>query len=356
MKMYLAGLCLLISIHLCAYADEANRKNLKAGADLIKQTYEEQLYTLPAFKMGHYGLRMYRQTQEDKYTSAIWLDMARLTSLLNRFAMEVYTSEQIRDYVKISSENYTDTDPVRGALRRKSLQKMPEYLYLMYLLGSMSRADEYGLKHREDAKLREVIKRYDFTKYASDPDMIRAWAAQLANQVYWLRQLGEQDVVESFINTFKATYPDSQDDQLTEQEFANKIYGLTHLIFAASEYYQRPINEQDFQWIYDYFRNNIDKIIARSKEDVITETAISFLLAGKETDPVVSKVRVHILNAIDKEQGMIPSRDGRFSFSYGEHRNVLAVMLLDWRGVNTGPNIQLQPNMFRSLPYGLVTK
>lgn len=134
MKMYLAGLCLLISIHLCAYADEANRKNLKAGADLIKQTYEEQLYTLPAFKMGHYGLRMYRQTQEDKYTSAIWLDMARLTSLLNRFAMEVYTSEQIRDYVKISSENYTDTDPVRGALRRKSLQKcLSIYISCTYL-------------------------------------------------------------------------------------------------------------------------------------------------------------------------------------------------------------------------------
>ncbi|WP_373367047.1 DUF3541 domain-containing protein, partial [Aliivibrio fischeri] len=44
----------------------------------IRHTYETQLYTLPAFKSGHYGLRMYRQTMDPKYSDAIWSDMARV--------------------------------------------------------------------------------------------------------------------------------------------------------------------------------------------------------------------------------------------------------------------------------------
>lgn len=57
--------------------------SFKQDADLLRKTYESQLYTLPAFKSGHYGLRMYRQTLDDKYAAAIWSDMARVASRLN---------------------------------------------------------------------------------------------------------------------------------------------------------------------------------------------------------------------------------------------------------------------------------
>lgn len=165
-------------------------------AALIKATFESELYTLPPYTLGHYGLRMYRQTQDDKYATAIWNDMARVASRLNKFAAEVHTSAQIRQYAEKKISNYRKKTGERSKLRYEVTKTKPEYLYLgIGLLGSMARADEYGLKHREDATLREVIRRYDFTEYATDPAMIRAWAAQLANQVYWLKQLGEQDVV-----------------------------------------------------------------------------------------------------------------------------------------------------------------
>ncbi len=340
-----------------ASVNKPNHQEFKNAANSIRQTYEAQLFTLPPFKMGHYGLRMYRQTQDSKYNSAIWLDMARIASGLNKFTSEVHSAEQIQTFSTLQSKNYKDSDPVREDLRRQTLQRMPEYLYVgVALLGQMARADEYGLMHKEDAKLREILKRYDFAQYATDSKMIEAWAAQLANQVYWLRQLGEQDIVDQFIKAFKETYPDSKDSRLSDQQYANKIYGLTHIIFAASEYYQHDINEQDFQWIYDYFRSNIDSIITRTKEDVITETAITFLLAGKENDPVVSKARKHILGKVDKNRGMIPSTTGGFNLAYGEHRNVLAVMLLDWQGSSATPNIHNQRAVFKSIPYGLIEK
>jgi len=353
MRGKLIGLCLAIVFSHSAVA--STPPSYKASADIIRHTYESQLYTLPAFKEGHYGLRMFRQTLDKKYSAAVWTDMARVASRLNKFSAEVYTPEQILLYSEKRVSGYIGDKDERSVRRYTVTKHTPEYLYLgVDLLGSMARANEYGLKHKQDQKLRAVIRRYDFAKYATDQEMIKAWAAQLANQVYWLRQLGEQDVVEPFTQAFKKTYPDSEDKKLSKQQYGNKLYGMTHIIFGDSEYYQHQVNEKQHQWIYDYFRDNIDTILIRAKEDVIAEVGITFLLAGLEDDPVVEKTRNAIQQSINLDKGMIPSVTGDFDVSYGEHRNVLAIMLLDWQQVNEAPTVENQPKMFSNPPYGLI--
>ncbi|OEE41684.1 DUF3541 domain-containing protein [Vibrio anguillarum] len=351
------GFAIALWLPASGYAEQASTTNntFSESAELIRQTYEEQLFTLPAFKEGHYGLRMYRQTLDPKYSAAVWSDLARVASRLNQFSAEVSTAEQVFLYSEQRLAGYLDDEDERSQLRYIATKHMPEYLYLgVDLLGSMARANEYGLKHKEDQLLRQVIRRYDFTKYATDEEMIKAWAAQLANQVYWLRQLGEQDVVQPFIDSFRKTYPDSADKALSAQQYGNKLYGMTHIIFADSEYYQNPIKEQQHQWIFDYFRNNIDTILLRAKEDVVAEVGITFLLAGLEKDPVVEKTRLAIQQAIDKKKGLIPSTSGVFDLADGEHRNVLAIMLLDWQKTNQAPTVKNNPKVFSSLPYGLI--
>lgn len=338
-------------------ADSLNsqEQSFKQSADLIRTTYESQLYTLPAFKEGHYGLRMYRQTLDDKYSAAVWSDMARVASKLSTLSNEVQTMEQIVLYSEKRVASYIGDNDERSVRRYNITKHMPEYLYLgVDLLGSMARANEYGLEHKNDAKLREIIRRYDFSRYVTNEDMVKAWAAQLANQVYWLRQLGEQDVVDEFVETFKKAYPDDKDRKLSSQQYGNKIYGMTHVIFGDSEYYQHQVREQDHQWIYDYFRENIDTILLRAKEDVIAEVGLTFLLAGLEDDPVVEKTRLAIQASIDEKQGMIPSITGDFDLEYGEHRNVLAIMLLDWQQVNEAPTYEGNPKVFTNIPYGLI--
>lgn len=333
----------------------SQEQSFKQSADLIRQTYESQLYTLPAFKEGHYGLRMYRQTLDDKYAAAVWSDMARVASKLSSLSNDVHTMEQIVLYSEKRVASYVGDDDERSVRRYNITKHMPEYLYLgVDLLGSMARANEYGLEHKNDAKLREIIRRYDFSRYVTNEDMVKAWAAQLANQVYWLRQLGEQDVVDEFVETFQKAYPDDKDKKLSSQQFGNKIYGMTHVIFGDSEYYQHQVSEQEHQWIYDYFRENIDTILLRAKEDVIAEVGLTFLLAGLEDDPVVEKTRLAIQSSIDKKRGMIPSITGDFDLEYGEHRNVLAIMLLDWQQVNEAPTFKGNPKVFKTIPYGLV--
>ncbi len=333
----------------------SHKQSFKQSADLIRTTYESQLYTLPAFKEGHYGLRMYRQTLDDKYSAAVWSDMARVASKLSRLSNDVHTMEQIVLYSEKRVASYVNDLDERSVRRYNITKHMPEYLYLgVDILGSMARANEYGLEHKNDAKLREIIRRYDFSRYVTNEDMVKAWAAQLANQVYWLRQLGEQDVVDEFVDTFKKAYPDDKDKTLSRQQFGNKIYGMTHVIFGGSEYYQHQVSELEHQWIYDHFRENIDTILLRAKEDVIAEVGLTFLLAGLDNDPVVEKTRLAIQASIDKTKGMIPSVTGDFDLKYGEHRNVLAIMLLDWQQVNEAPTYEGNPKVFTNIPYGLV--
>lgn len=95
-------------------------------------------------------------------------------------------------------------------------------------------------------------------------------------------------------------------------------------------------------------------ILERSKEDVLAEVGINFLLAGLDDDPVVEKMRKAIQQSINREAGMVPAVDGTTDLKDGEHRNVLAIMLLDWQGVKAVPTIQGEPKMFSNLPYGLV--
>lgn len=269
MRIRPLSLAVLLSCSLAFQAQasqEAPVLTYSQSAQLIKNTYESQLYTLPAFREGHFGLRMYRQTLNDKYLPAIWTDMAQVANRLNHFANEVTAPEQIFLYSEARLATYHDKEDERSQRRYTVTKHQPEYLYLgIDLIGAMARADEYGLKHKQDKTLRNVLRRYDFARYATDPEMIEAWAAQLANQAYWLRQLGEQDVVNAFTDAFRTTYPDNQDKKLSPQQYSNKIYGMTHIILGDSQYYQKQVNEADHQWIYDYFRDNIDTIILRSK-------------------------------------------------------------------------------------------
>lgn len=93
-----------------------------------------------------------------------------------------------------------------------------------------------------------------------------------------------------------------------------------------------------------------------AKPDIVAEIGIAFLLAGLEDDPVVLKTRQFIQAAVDKERGMLPSTSGDFNLSLGEYRNVLAIMLLDWRSVNPAPRASKHSKVFADLPYGLIQK
>ncbi|MDO6679911.1 DUF3541 domain-containing protein [Shewanella sp. 4_MG-2023] len=295
----------------------------------IQLNLEQNMYSLPPRIQGHYGLRMYRMTGDEKYANAALIDLITITERQNYFACNMDKPNFIKDEAE-QAISVLGKGP-RAKARKKALKPFPEFIfYSDILLRYASRTDELGFMGPCHEQMIKGLKAYDLTPALTDPKMITSWAAQLVNYVYWAKQLNVGDYVEVYKQAFIETYPDDKDNNLDKKQYRNKLYGMTHFIFASSGYYQEQVNAKDYQWILDYFNNNIDRILTDATDDIISEVGISFLLAGQPNHPVVKKTQNHIAASFIPEYQLIPSPRGNPNMVSGEHRNVLAMMLLDW--------------------------
>ncbi|ABO23953.1 DUF3541 domain-containing protein [Shewanella loihica] len=303
----------------------------------IQQNLEDNLYQLPPRVQGHYGIRLYRMTGDDKYANAALVDLYAVTESQAFYACQLdkpgFIEQEAQAAIDVLGKG------PRAKARKKALAPFPEFLfYTDVLLRFSSRIDEFGLQGPCHDKLVKALKATDLKRGLTDKAMIEAWAAQLVNYVYWAKQLGVGDYVQEYKDGFNRVYPQSRDAKLDKKQFRNKIYGMTHFIFAASEYYQHPVDRAEFAWILDYFEANIDRILKDATDDIIAEVGISFHLAGMSDNPVVKKTQAHIMAAFDPKAQTIPSPRGNPDLALGEHRNVLAMMLLDWpKSLHQGP-------------------
>lgn len=295
----------------------------------IQQNLENHLYQLPPRVQGHYGIRLYRMTGDDKYANSALVDLYAVTTSQAWNACQADDPAFIRQAAQLAISKLGNGP--RAKARKKALKSFPDFLfYADKLLRPASRMDELGVTGPCHHKLIRILKQQDLRPALTDKTMIRAWAAQLANYVYWAKQIGVGDYRDAYKKAFLATYPESQDGKLSQAQFRNKIYGMTHFIFAASGYYQQPVNAAEFGWILDYFNRHIDKIIADGTPDIIAEVGISFLLTDQADHSVVQKTKSAVMAAFDPKENIIPSPKGNPSLTLGEHRNVLALMLLNW--------------------------
>jgi hypothetical protein len=347
-SLALAGILGLLSLSVTgteAKADDTQQASSKTPAPLgqqqvyqrIKDHLERELYTLPMRTQGHYGIRRYRMTGDEKYLNASLMDLYAITSPLAHYACQADDREFVRKHSRAAAFGLGQ-DP-RAIARREALTPFPEfYYYTDLLLRYASRTAEFGLQGPCHDKMIGVLKRADLRPGLTDKAMIEIWAAQLVNYVYWAKQLGVGDYRDDYKQAFLKVYPVERDASLSTAEFRNKLYGMTHFIFAASEYYQKSVDASEFAWILDYFDANSERILKDATEDIIAEVGIGFLLAGKAEHRMVRLSREHITNAFDPDIDLIPSPTGDADLASGEHRNVLAMMLLNWpQRLHKGP-------------------
>ncbi|RQW64893.1 DUF3541 domain-containing protein [Vibrio viridaestus] len=338
-------------------AQEQQVDDAKTISQDILSNYLQNYYQLDIVNQGHFSLRLYRQTLNKQFLNGVNADLYRITDNLNRIAEDINTPEKIYLYSQKHLAKYKNSKDVRSQIRYDATKNTPEYFFLgPELIGSLARLNEYGLEHVDNDALRKILHNYDFKRFVTDKNMMKAWAAQLANQVFWLKQLGEHDYTSEFISTFRETYPDSEDKNLTRQQYENKIYGLTHIILADSMYYQRYVDPRNYSWIFDYFRANMSTLLLRAKADILAEIGISFLLTNQSDDPVVSEIRQALIKKYDPNKRLIPSSNGSDDIPFGEHRNVLAIMFLNWQQPNAAPNFQKTPEPKLTLPFGVHPK
>ncbi|WP_095499307.1 DUF3541 domain-containing protein [Paraferrimonas haliotis] len=343
-------LALLLTTASCSLTAKPTSPSASEVKQAIQNTLEQRLYQLPPRVQGHYGIRLFRMTGDDKYVNSALVDLYAITEAQSFYAC----SADDPNFIKAQAEAMTARlgNGPRATARKAALTAHPQFLfYSDGLLRYASRIDEFGLVGPCHNTLTKAIKDYDMTQALTDPAMIKSWAAQLINYVYWSKQLGTGDYLEVYTKAFNQVYPDTLDGQLDKSQFRNKLYGLTHFVFAASGYYQRPIDAKEFGWILDYFSDNIERILTDATDDIIAEVGVAFLLAGKGDNPVVQRAREHIIKSFDQNAQFIPSISGRIEYASGEHRNVLAMMLLEWtEQLHPGPMLAIEPASKFHLP------
>ncbi|MCL1039216.1 DUF3541 domain-containing protein [Shewanella submarina] len=325
-------------------------------ANRIQQNLEDHLYQLPPRVQGHYGIRMYRMTGDDKYANSALVDLYAVTNSQAWYACQLDDKEFVKQ-ASLTAISKLGKGP-RAKARKKALKPFPEFIfYTDVLLRFASRIDEFGLTGPCHNKMIAMLKSKDLKTGLTDPAMIESWAAQLINYVYWAKQLGVGDYRQEYKEAFLTTYPHSEDDKLSKAQFRNKLYGMTHFVFAASEYYQHQVSATEFTWILDYFDANIERILTDATPDIIAEVGISFLLAGKEDHKVVAKTRDAMVKAFNAKENIIPSPRGNPDLALGEHRNVLAMMLINWpETLHKGPYLAELKATKKYLPKGVKPK
>lgn len=332
-------------------SSQVNTEYVKS-AKSIRLKYEHHSYKLKPSKAGHMGLRLWRNYKDEKYKYLLLQGINYTAGSLDKLVENGLDQNSLDAYAASKNEKYK-ANTKKKKRRQQTFEKFPKYrLMATKILRHVARLDELGLQHKNHDEFMQLISSYDYKSAFTDPQMIKAWGAQLANQVYWLNQIGVADYRSEFMDAVEKTYPAANDHKLSKQQFENKIYTLTHIIIAASEYYRHKVEYNDYDSIIDYMRSNTPLILERVKEDIIIEVGLSLLLVD-ESYPEIEFIRAYINDRVDKDKKMILSENGNSKFAQGEHRNIIAVLLLDWKGCAATPTFKdikgLKSMMARSL-------
>ncbi|MEN8259581.1 MAG: DUF3541 domain-containing protein [Pseudomonadota bacterium] len=316
-------------------------------AEEIRTNFESQLFTLEPYLQRHYALRLYRITGDEKYIYPIISDLMIIANLIEKDARGLNSPvhRKAREAIILDRFNLTKEKHLK---RFTLLKAQPGMAFSLALLANLTMVNEVGLLNSYFFDTTDHIVAYlreqQFETFFLNPDVVKIYSPQLATYVYFLFDLGIVDLRQRFTEVFKRVFVSTDDHRLSDLIYAQKLYGMTHFIIGASRNYQRTVNRNEFDWIYDYFEKNIDSIVRRAKADIVAEVGIAFLLAGESNHPAVAAARKAVRQRYDPVHRLIPSTSGSTELSGGEHRNVLAIMLLTWSGqLYPGPNLSRSP-------------
>jgi len=331
-----------------------------ANANRIQETFDTQFYRLSPEKQSHYALRMYRVFGNEDYLYSVLMSVLLQTNKLKDYFLNMDDREFRMAIVKNRIHNIPGSrlpDARKDTLRKAVLENSDDLSFYLTLLLMVDRLNEYGLDIPDKDRFIDTYRNYDFRSYLLEENFIRAWGIHVPSYIHALYKLGIDDLREDFNLAFLQIFPDDKDDELSAAEYADKIYILTHIVISTSSFYQYFANEEEVAWIIDYFEDNLDRILADTKPDIVAEVGISFLLAKRNNVESINKIRNYTIEHIDDEHNMILSTEGDSSLFFGEHRNILAIMLLNWPdelALHPGPNLSDMSPYKQYLPDFLV--
>lgn len=341
MKKLFSLVVVLVLAGCAAMEPHAERDAQRDAGLAIQEIYEQALPTLSEDKQRHFAQRLYRLTGEQRWRALNHVYGERLLARLEEdivgLAEPGYAAARSRAIVADYSQR-----TAKQRARRAMLGEWGEIAFARGLLFRLVQAEYHGLLPTIENHERALDYQLevDWAAFLTDPAVIGIYAAQVANQAYFLHQLGVMDLRREVESAFRRHYPPDRVAGLDDAEYRNWLYGLTHFVIADSRYYQRKVDPEVHAWVLEALERETANILARATADIQAEVALAFLLSNREDHPLVGRVREALVAAVDPASGIIPSATGEKGLAGGEHRNVLAIMVLRWPGrLHPGPDL-----------------
>lgn len=311
-------------------------------ADKIVATYEthkDGLYGYPRF---HWLVRLYRISGDKKYLKLIYDAFLILKPKIIKNLESLASPDAVLQQSEKILSNYK-TKNIRKFKRLEFYRKnmgVPVYietLTYLFTLKSLGLETSPGLANLYNEGV-DYYRKNDVSSVFLSPDFVRVYPSGAANLIYILAYLDISDNTKELLNVsqkyWESVTPESRDIWL------DKIYALTHIVIAATGYYQKYVKRSDFEWIFDYFENNIDEIMEKCSTDAIVEVGLCFKLVGELDNRILRKIKDYLVLAFNEKLGFVAKKTDS-SISSAEHRNILAVMVLrDFRQLYEGPYLR----------------
>ncbi|MGQ4879252.1 DUF3541 domain-containing protein [Billgrantia sp. LNSP4103-1] len=348
------ALVLLLWLTGCAVESVRPAHDDSAAGQTIQAVYEAAFTELPRDKQRHYAQRLYRISGEAHYLGPIKAHGRRLLLQLERdidgLKEPGYAAARALEVIA-----HYPRRTAKQRARQAMLAEWGEMAFARQLLFRLVQLEYYGLLEAlpDHERALDYLAGLAWQRFLTDPGVMRLYAAQVANQAWFLQQLGVADLRQEVREAFLDTFPADSVAALGDADYRNRLYGMTHMVIADSRYYQRWVESERHAWILEAFSSELERILDEATADIQAEVALSFLLAGHENHPVVTRIRRRLVEAIDPDTGIIPSAEGETDLARGEHRNVLAVMVLTWPGrLYAGPDLSRRLPEAELLPVG----
>lgn len=346
---------LVLGLFFCLLSQLLAASSIDIG-DKIQKNFDDNLFKLKPIIQSHYAVRLYRITGRKDYLYPIisfqFVESIQLQQLLKKTPR--FSSIKFNKNISLP-RNYDSHS--RAQKRKALLAQLPELSNTLKILLILDHAQQFNtlnspLYPHTQMALAHVKKNiHSLSAFLLNPVVIKISAAQVANFVYLLHRLELIDLREEYIDRFQTVFANRNDRMLNNKMFEDKIYGMTHIIIAASDYYQKKLAYEQFAWIYEYFDQHIDEILRRTKPDVIAEVGLSFCLIDKTNhSSSLDKIKQFLKNKFNPNQQTIPNKSGSNDLNLAEHRNVLAIMLFKWPStLYSGPDLAAATDFFSTL-------
>ncbi len=313
-------------------------------ADKIVETYEDNLVFLRPKFQWHYLVRKWRIDNDHLYIQPILASYQLLSLRGFDYVVNIANRKYVEEEGKRKLSKWSGKTE-RMVARRELYMGDPQQLYYfqvikyMFYLKTFYLHEHPKVKPFFDVALQE-LKKIDFAKWLFSPEMLKDNPSGVSNYTFYLQFLRTHDYEDRLIDAIRDYWANKKD--FKGLLFENKIYGHTHLILAASYYYQRTLDGEKFEWVLKFFEENFERILQERNADLIAEVGLVFRLCGKGDHEIVKKCQDYLIEVFDEDRGLIPKEGAKSTLERLEHRNILAIMLLsDWDKLNLGPNLNV---------------